>query len=157
MILRVTPSKRPTIEEILEAPFFKEEAKGDREMTVQSTTNTEDSRAKMASLQYLSESCNPKKMAELQKVLEKEHQKQTYPPFYAPKAAHKIGTGTTIPAENVEKSYSPLHSKRPMPIGNPNIPQMNYYRPPQQFVPPNANNKTFSGLMNNIKSPLNQP
>lgn len=54
MILRVTPSKRPTIEEILEAPFFKEEAKGDKEMTVQSTTNTEDSRTKTASLQYLS-------------------------------------------------------------------------------------------------------
>lgn len=54
MILRVTPSKRPTIDEILEAPFFKEEGKGEKEMTIISTTNTEDSRAKMATLQYLS-------------------------------------------------------------------------------------------------------
>ena len=32
----------------------------------------------------------------------------------------------------------------------------NYYRP-QNLLPPNANNKTFSGLMNNNKSPSNQP
>jgi hypothetical protein len=33
----------------------------------------------------------------------------------------------------------------------------NYYRPPQQFIPPNSNNKTFSGLLNANKSPSNQP
>jgi hypothetical protein len=158
MILRVTPGKRPTIEEILEQPFFKDDPKSEKELTSHSTTNTEDSRAKVASLQYLSESCNPKKMAELQKILEREHQKQTYPPFHAPKAVNKIGTGTTIPAESNEKAYSPMHSKKLVP-GAPgsNLGGINYFRPPQQFIPPNSNNKTFSGLLNTAKSPSSQP
>lgn len=40
-------------------------------------------------------------MGELQKLLEKEHtkdhQKQTYPPFYAPKNVNKYGTGVPVP------------------------------------------------------------
>ncbi len=38
-------------------------------MTTRSTTNTEDNKTKNATLQYLNESCNPKKMGELQKLL----------------------------------------------------------------------------------------
>jgi hypothetical protein len=34
---------------------------------------------------------------------------------------------------------------------------LNYYRPPQQFLPPNSNNKTFAGLLNSNKSPSSQP
>lgn len=38
-----------------------------------------------------------------------------------------------------------------------NIQGLNYYRPPQQFLPTSSNNKTFSGLLNANKSPSNQP
>jgi len=32
-----------------------------------------------------------------------------------------------------------------------------FYRPPHQFIPNIANNKTFSGALNTVKSPINQP
>ena len=101
-ILRVTPHKRPSIVEILENPYFSKTEEKQEEMTSRST-NTEDSKNKSSTFQYLSESCNPKKMAELQKILEKEQpkeqtgqQKKTYP-FYVPKNVQKIGVGVPIP------------------------------------------------------------
>lgn len=46
-----------------------------------------------------------------------------------------------------------MHTKQNVTLGT----GINYYRPPQQFIPPNVNNnKTFSGLLAN-KSPSNQP
>ena len=56
MILRVTPSKRPEVADILSHAFF-EEHKEESSMNL----STEDSRSK-PSMQYLSESCNPKSL-----------------------------------------------------------------------------------------------
>lgn len=72
-ILRVTPHKRPTIQEILEQPFFKMDEKNEQneELTTKSTTNTEDLKNSNPSFQYLHESCNSKKMSEIQKILDK--------------------------------------------------------------------------------------
>ncbi len=117
----------------------------------------------MASMQYLSESCNPKKMAEIQKTLEKEQQKeqqkQTYPPFYVPKAQHKFGVGVSTPYEPREiKGHSHMHQGKPNPNSslnstNPNL-NNSYYKPP--MLPPNPN-KTFTGMLNPNKPPLYPP
>lgn len=50
-----------------------------------------------------------------------------------------------------------MHSKKNVTAVNTSMGGPNYYRPPQQFVPPNSNNKTFTSLLNGSKTPLNQP
>lgn len=52
MILRVTPHKRPTIEEILDQPYFKFEDKQDQ-LTSRSTAISEDVKPKNSTFQYL--------------------------------------------------------------------------------------------------------
>ena len=64
-ILRVTPIKRPEVQEILNLPYFNLNEASE----VKSLANTEDSQKTKGSLQFLNESCNPKKIAELQKIL----------------------------------------------------------------------------------------
>ncbi len=49
-----------------------------------------------------------------------------------------------------------MHSKKNVTGVNSSMGGPNYYRPPQQFIP-NSNNKTFTGMMNNPKLPLNAP
>jgi hypothetical protein len=57
----------------------------------------------------LGQTYNPKKMGELQKIIEK----QTYPPIYAPKANHKLGQGTAISNDIGQlKSLSPSQGNK---------------------------------------------
>jgi hypothetical protein len=163
MILRVTPHKRPSIEEILDQPYFKFDDKQDQ-LTSRSTAISEDVKPKNSTFQYLNESCNPKKMGELQKLLKEEsteppkeqHQKQTYPPFYVPKHAQKVGVGIPIPSNTDPrelKGHSPMHSKpnsNASFMGYPlNLP-VHLQKPMSQ---PPLTNKTFSGIPNKPNDP----
>lgn len=50
-----------------------------------------------------------------------------------------------------------MHAKKNATnASNPPLPGVNYYRPPQQFIPPNINNKTFTSMLASTKSPVNQ-
>lgn len=69
MILRVTPQKRPTIEDILEQPFFKIQNNFDeKELTVESTINTEEYFIKISSMPHIGEGSIPKKMGDMNKM-----------------------------------------------------------------------------------------
>ena len=50
-----------------------------------------------------------------------------------------------------------MHGNKPTTSFPPNSNINGFYRPPQQFTPNIANNKTFSGALNAAKSPINQP
>jgi hypothetical protein len=50
-----------------------------------------------------------------------------------------------------------MHGNKPTTSFPPNTSANGFYRPPHQFTPNIANNKTFSGALNSVKSPINQP
>lgn len=48
-----------------------------------------------------------------------------------------------------------MHTKKNITGPNNPTPGINYYRPPQQFISSNANNKTFTAMLSSSKSPIN--
>ena len=162
-ILKVTPQKRPEVSEILKHPFFEQKSEKEESMK-QSTTHSEESCKPI--LQSLNESCNPHKMVEFQKLIKKEeekelqkqHHKQTYPPFPFPKHQHKIGVGA-IQDQIKPDRHSPSPQQRRSPFNHSRNSPFRHNRIDYKLTtgqPQYTINKTFkSSAYNSSKTGIN--
>lgn len=139
-------------------PFFRVEDKSEK-IGNRSTVYSEGAKQANSTLKYLNQSCNPQKMAQIQKFIDrqllKEAKNDIYPSFCIPKNVQKLGLGVPIQIHQYKevKGLSPQHGNRLMLTKIPdNRTQITFTNPLSlnsiRPVDPDGKSQMKSGIQN---------